>query len=154
MTTVPCPQPSGGWADVRSFPQEDYPAGVSKLREQHPDDALGGAVLAPTDQQRVMGFAAADADAAKRITDALTPTYGTSICVVVSPYSPADYRRAARGATHVFEVREPEFADNLTMVVRWFAIVVDDDVQDALDQLPEGLIRLNSILKPTAASGR
>jgi hypothetical protein len=149
---VPCPEPSGGWSDVRSFPQEDYPAAVLKLREQHPDDPLGGFVLAPTEQQRVLGFAAADADAAGRITEALTPMYGDSICVVVSPYTTSDYRRAAQGATHVYEVREREFAQDLTMVVRWFAIVVDDKVQTALDQLPPGLVRLQSVLKPTTAS--
>ncbi|MEO6205358.1 MAG: hypothetical protein ABIO67_08255 [Mycobacteriales bacterium] len=149
---VPCPEPAGGWSDARSFPQEDYPAAVLKLREQHPDDALGGFVLAPTEEKRVLGFAAADADAAGRITEALTPMYGDSICVVVSPYTTSDYRRASRGATHVYEVREREFAQELTMVVRWFAIVVDDEVQTALDQLPEGLVRLQSVLRPITAS--
>ena len=150
---VPCPEPSGGWSDARSFPQEDYPAAVLKLRDQHPDDDIGGAVLAPTEQERVLGFAAADADAARRIRDVLTPTYGTSICVVVSPYTIADYRRAARGARHVYQVGEREFAQELTMVVRWFAVVVDGEVQAALDQLRAGLVRLQSILKPTVARG-
>ncbi len=148
-TQVPCPEPTGGWPTRAAFPQEDYPVALLALRRTHPDDVLLTAVLAPGDEDHAaLGVVAADEAAAARAREALRPSYGEAACVVASAVTPEQFRAAAEGARYVNDVGEPELATGLQLVVRWNAVVVDEEVQRALDGLPQDLVVVSTVLQP------
>lgn len=149
---VPCPTPPSGWPARTEVPQEDYPAALLELRKQHPTDVLATAVLHPPSDRVVLGVVAADEEAAQRARAALEPDYGRGVCVVTSPYSADDFSKAGTAGPGVLRTSGPDFATNLELIITWRVLVVDDQVQQRLDQLPEGLVEVAALIWPDSAA--
>jgi hypothetical protein len=148
---VPCPRPAGGWP-AKAFAQEDYPAALLEHRKTYPNDAMVTAILYPDGEMQhdvqVLGVVAPDRDAAQRVRDVLAPTHGRALCVVVANYTPEQFALAAQGAQGVYAVGEPSLETGLKLFVSWSVFVVGDEVQDALDKLPKGLVDVSALIIP------
>ena len=165
----PCPAPDGGWPRDPSIlrgpgyePEGDanmmaeQPA-MDRYRAAHPGDVLTIALLRPFPDSVLMGVSAVDEQAAARAEEALRPTYGERLCIVVSRFTRAQVT-AARQAIPVGGEEGTRLGalagggegvgGDLQVEVEFDVVMVTEELQRRASGHPAGLVVLRPWLVP------
>lgn len=115
---MPCPAPEGGWPRDPSIlrgpghePEGDAnmdrerPAFEARLA-QHPADIVDVSYLRPFPDSVLLGVSTPHERARAAVEQALRPTYGVRLCVVVARHSPAELRAVDDEVTALWGDRE------------------------------------------------
>ncbi|HEX8002800.1 MAG TPA: hypothetical protein VF519_08910 [Mycobacteriales bacterium] len=171
-TNVPCPEPPGGWPvnPTQVVYQEPGPntfgyvapdnAALLQWSQLHPGVVVahrmgyGDAVLPdrePGPRQGVLVVVALDADL---VRDALRPTYGDSLCVVESEYTPAQVAAAMEDARQFTVPRQSAGDWNIgadgQVFVPAFVAIEDEAARALVARHPAGLVHLSAWLRPVS----
>ncbi len=162
LRDVPCPAPEGGWPRDPSILRGpgDVPEGDANLdrerptldayRAAHPAEFVDIAYLRPFPDSVLLGVVALHEQARADIEQALRPTYGDRLCVVVSRYS-ADELRAVGSdvsalwrdaARHGLRGSGTTVGDDLQRRVDLFVVRVTDELLALVRRHPRGLVHL------------
>ena len=165
----PCDAPDGGWPRDPALlhgpgyePEGDanmmaeQPA-MDRYRAEHPGDVVTIALLRPFPDSVLMGVSATDEAAAARAEEALRPTYGKRLCVVVSRFT----RPEVTAAQAEIEVGSEEgrrlgvmggsgegVSDDLQVEVGYDVVMVTEELVRRAEKHPPGLLVLRPWLVP------
>lgn len=165
----PCEAPEGGWPRDLALPHgpghepegdanmhAEQPA-MDRYRAKHPDDIVTIALLRPFPDSVIMGVSAVDQTAAARAEQALRPTYGKRLCVVVSRFS----RAQVAAAQEELQIGSDEarrlgvmggagegVSDDLQVEVGYDVVMVTEELQRRAEKHPPGLLVLRPWLAP------